>query len=323
MSGLDSGNRKDYSKYDRMSTESLEELLRLDAELPNGEESDIDEILYISEVIAKREKEHPTGRYSEMDVDAAWETFQTEYRPFVTEGRSLYDFDDDEPGSTETASPAPGTSSPFGKNRISVRGRRYLGRVASFAAAIAILLGLMTVTAYAMGYDLWGVIAQWTKDTFTFVSASKVSDKENPDATIALSEGEYGNLQAALDANGITEQLAPTWIPEGFSVELVTVDRTTDPSITVFQCDYHCDEKWIIVQIILHQDPNNVVYTEWQKSDDSVTEMEYGGCTFYVMKNNQREIAVWSNGPFECYITADVTSEELIDIIKSIFVRNE
>lgn len=57
MSGLDSGNSKDYSKYDRMSTESLEELLRLDAELPDGEGPDIDEILYISEVIAKREKE--------------------------------------------------------------------------------------------------------------------------------------------------------------------------------------------------------------------------------------------------------------------------
>lgn len=45
MSGLNSENRKDYSKYDEMSTESLEELLRLDAELPDGEESDIDEIL--------------------------------------------------------------------------------------------------------------------------------------------------------------------------------------------------------------------------------------------------------------------------------------
>ena len=263
MSGLNSGDRKDYSKYDKMSTESLEELLRLDAELPDGEGSDIDEILYILEVIEKREEEHPTGRYSEIDVEASWETFQTKYRPFLTDGRSLYDFDDDEPSSTEAANPAPDTSSPFGKHHISARGRRRLGRVTSFAAAIAILLGLMTVTAYAMGYDLWGVIAQWTKDTFTFVSAS--------------SEGEYGNLQSALDAYGITEQLAPTWIPERFSVELVTVDKTTDPSITVFQCDYRCDKEWIIVQIILHQDSNSVVYTEWQKSDDSVTEIEYGG----------------------------------------------
>ena len=321
MSGLNGRNRKDYSKYDDMSTESLEELLRLDADLPDGEESDADEILYISEVIAKREREHPTDQCSKADVDAAWETFQTKYLPYVTDGRSLYDFDDDEPGSTKAL--VPDIPSPSEKKRISARGRRRLGRVASIAAAIALLMGLMTVTAYAMGFDLWGVIAQWTKDTFTFVSASKISAEENPNTNRSLSEGEYANLQFALDAYGITEQLAPTWIPERFSLESVTVDKTTDPSSTVFQGEYHCDEQWIIIQIILHHDSNNAVYTEWQKSDESVSEMEYGGCIFYVMKNNEREIAIWSNGPFECYITADVTSEELIDMIKSIYVRDE
>lgn len=321
MSGLNSGDRKDYSKYDKMSTESLEELLRLDAELPDGEGSDIDEILYISEVIAKRDREQPTGRYSEADVDAAWETFQTKYLPYAADGRSLYDFDDDEPGSTKAITPD--MSSPSGKKRISARGRRRLGRLASIAAAIALLIGLMTVTAYAMGYDLWGVIAQWTKDTFTFVSVSKVNDAEESHTNTTLNDGEYTDLQAALDAYGVTEKLAPTWVPEGFSVESVTVDKTTDPSSTFFQCDYRCNDQWIIIQIILHHDSNSVVYTEWQKSDDNVTEMEYGGCIFYVMKNNEREIAVWSNGPFECYITADVTSNELIDIIKSIYVRDE
>ena len=39
-------NKKNYSKYDSMSTESLEELLRLDAELPVGEGTDIDEIFW-------------------------------------------------------------------------------------------------------------------------------------------------------------------------------------------------------------------------------------------------------------------------------------
>ena len=193
MSGLNSGNRKDYSKYDKMSTESLEELLRLDAELPDGEGSDIDEILYISEVIAKRDREQPTGRYSEADVDAAWETFQTKYLPYAADGRSLYDFDDDEPGSTKAITPD--MPSPSRRKRISARGRRRLGRLASIAAAIALLIGLMTVTAYAMGYDLWGVIAQWTKDTFTFVSASKASNTGEPNASDVLDSGEYADLQ--------------------------------------------------------------------------------------------------------------------------------
>lgn len=319
MSGLDSRNSKDYSKYDRMSTESLEELLRLDAELPNGEGSDIDKILYISEVIAKREKEHPTGRYSEMDVDAAWETFQTEYRPFVTEGRSLYDFDDDEPGSTETASPAPGTSSPFGLNRISARGRRRLGRVVSLVAIIGVLLGFTTVTAYAMGYDLWGVIAQWTKDTFTFVSDSKVNDAENPNTANALDAGEYADLQTALDAYGIEAPLAPTWVPDGFDIKSVNVDDTSNPKAILFQADYSSGEQWIIVQITKHLHSEHATYTEWQKNDVDVTALDINNCTFYIMTNANRECAVWSSGPFECSIIGDITSEEIVKILESIY----
>lgn len=247
MSGLNSENRKDYSKYDEMSTESLEELLRLDAELPDGEESDIDEILYISEVIAKRDREQPTGRYSEADVDAAWETFQTKYLPYAADGRSLYDFDDDEPGNSKDT--APDMSSPSGKKRISARGRRFLDRMASVAAAIALLLGIMTVTAYAMGYDLWGVIAQWTKDTFTFVSASKANDAGNPNADVTSNEGEYADLQAALDAYGISESLAPSWIPKGFVIDSVMVNELPEEHTVLFHACYKNDEKLLAVQV--------------------------------------------------------------------------
>lgn len=321
MSGLNSGNRKDYSKYDKMSTESLEELLRLDAELPDGEGSDIDEILYISEVIAKRDREQPTGRYSEADVDAAWETFQTKYLPCAADGRSLYDFDDDEPGNTKAL--APDTPSPSGKKRISARGRRRLGRLASIAAAIALLIGIMTVTAYAMGYDLWGVIAQWTKDTFTFVPVSKVNVSEGFNSNSTLSEGEYVDLQDALDAYGITEALAPTWLPDGFSVESITVDEMMDPSTTVFQGNYNCGEQWIIVQICLHKDSDGAVYTEWLKDAEDANAIEINRCTFYLMRNAGRECVAWSVGPFECSIIADISSEELVEIIKSIYVRTE
>ena len=97
-------NKKNYSKYDSMSTEYLEELLRLDAELPVGEGTDIDEILYILEVIEEREREHPTGRYSEVDVNAAWESFQSKYLPYIMDGHSLYDFDDNETDGTKIIS---------------------------------------------------------------------------------------------------------------------------------------------------------------------------------------------------------------------------
>lgn len=312
MSGLNSGDRKDYSKYDKMSTESLEELLRLDAELPDGEGSDIDEILYISEVIAKRDREQPTGRYSEADVDAAWETFQTKYLPYATDGRSLYDFDDDEPGSTKAITPD--IPSPSGKKRISARGRRRLGRLASIAAAIALLIGIMTVTAYAMGYDLWGVIAQWTKDTFTFVSTSKVNDTEDPSPS---TDGEYTDLQAALDAYGVTEQLVPTWFPDGFVLEPAVVNELHNQ--IMFCAHGKSDNKVLTIQISQYDNPSEIDYTSWQKDDVDVTTLSIENCTFYLMPNIKRNSIIWSKGNFECSITGDVSLDELTRMVKSIY----
>lgn len=319
MSGLNSGNRKDYSKYDKMSTESLEELLRLDAELPDGEGADIDEILYISEVIAKRDRGQPTGRYSEADVDTAWETFQTKYLPYATDGRSLYDFDDDDPNNTKTF--APDMPSPSGKKRISARGGRFLGRAASIAAAIALLIGIMTATAYAMGYDLWGVIAQWTKETFTFVPVSEANNIENSSADAPPNKGEYANLQTALDAYGITEQLAPTWFPDGFTVDEVVVNKTANLEYIVFNTCYKNDSQSIVVQIKMHHEQDSMDFTTWQKDDMDVNPLTVNGRTFYTMVNAGRVCAVWVDGLFECSIIGDISSDELSGIINSIYVR--
>lgn len=315
MSGLNSGDRKDYSKYDKMSTESLEELLRLDAELPDGEGSDIDEILYISEVIAKRDREQPTGQYSEADVDAAWETFQTKYLPYAADGRSLYDFDDDEPGSTKAITPD--MPSPSGKKRISARGRRRLGQLASIAAAIALLIGIMTVTAYAMGYDLWAVVAQWTKETFTFVSTSKVSPIENGASDSSNDNKQYDNLQLALDAYEITTPLAPKWFPNNFSFEPVAIRQVSNK--TVFYTCGKRDDQVIAIQVNQYSDPIDINYTNWQKDDVDITTLEVEDCIFYIMSNAERSSAVWTNGPFECSISGDVSSDELIHMIESIF----
>lgn len=315
MSGLDSENRKDYSKYDEMSTEYLEELLRLDAELPDGEGADINEILYISEVIAKRDNEHPTGRYSEADVNAAWETFQTKYLPYATDGRSLYDFDDGEHDDTEVTD----ISLRHSKKHTSPRSKHILKRVVSIAAVIALLLGITTATAHALGYDLWEVIAQWTKDRFTFVSAAKVNDVEKSNTNVALNDREYADLQAALDAYEVSEQLVPKWLPDGFEVENVYVDEYSGPMAVIFQSNYKCGERTIIIQLNLYRDTNDISCTNWEKDNIDVRTLEIENCTFYMMKNAERECAIWLNGPFECSIIGDISSEELTKVIKSIY----
>lgn len=79
-------NSEKYAYLNRLSTEQLEELLRMDVEESKPGNEDV--VFHILEVIEQRENEHPTGRIP--DVDKAWAEFQEYYN--VPEGAdtSLY-----------------------------------------------------------------------------------------------------------------------------------------------------------------------------------------------------------------------------------------
>lgn len=316
MSDLKKKNRVDYSKYDEMGTEALEEILRLDFQMSEEAESDIDAILYISEVIARREKNPP-------DVGAAWEQFNTKYRPYVTDGRSLYDFDDED--DMPEISPGNSAVEPNSRNfsmtplRRQWRGTRRLVRIGVIAAIMAAFLVVTSATAYALGFDLWGTIAQWTKDTFSFVSSPVEESYTDTNAAEGLPDAEYITLQEALNAYGVAESLVPTWIPEGFEVDVVTVDDLLSPVLTVFTAKYVCNSQSIIIFINMHQTSEDTKYATWQKDDIDVTPLELEGRTFYMMENNNQQSVVWVDGVFECGIVGEISRIELTEIIKSIY----
>ena len=62
-----------------MRTEELEDILRLDFQLPEGEGLDTDTILYITELIACRES--ASSKISRRNVEGAWQDLLTQYLP--------------------------------------------------------------------------------------------------------------------------------------------------------------------------------------------------------------------------------------------------
>lgn len=70
---------RDFSQFDGMSTEALNEILRRDCETEANSEMDV--ILYVMEIISKREKENPEC----FDVLKKWEFFKEEYCPWEQE----------------------------------------------------------------------------------------------------------------------------------------------------------------------------------------------------------------------------------------------
>ena len=119
MSELNNRDRNAYSKFEHMSTEDLETILRLDYQLPEGEGLDPDTILAITEVIANREKSESTPQYP--DTDTAWNDFLTKYRPH---GGSFLETDSDAVSKQEQSKLKPGDS-PAVQRRRSVRWLSY------------------------------------------------------------------------------------------------------------------------------------------------------------------------------------------------------
>ena len=66
----------DLSKFDSMTTEELEEVLRLDAQAPEEQESDTEKILYIMEMLTERKRNN--GHTGKTALEA-YESFKQYY----------------------------------------------------------------------------------------------------------------------------------------------------------------------------------------------------------------------------------------------------
>lgn len=292
MSTPEGNKKQDYSRYDQMSTEELKQLLRLDFHASEDGDSDLDAILYISDLLAKRNEP--------LDSDTAWKQFQTKYRPYA-DGHSLYDFEDEEAASAAEANPA---SSPLPAAR-----HRSAWRLTILAAAlIACLLGGMVV-AQAAGVDVFGAIARWTDETFHFVSAG--SDTTSDSDT---DQEDTEQLRSVLQVLGM-DDLFPTWYPDSFTPGDLEI---TDLNISVSaHMDFFGGDRSYAVVIQHFTQPTDNTGT-FEKDDTPVEEYDHNGQTFYILSNLDSLTATAYDGEFMTMIYGTLTREEIKAVIDSI-----
>lgn len=200
----------DFAKYDSMATEELEELLRLDAEIPEGQESDTDKILYIMEVLAERKRNSSHAGKTALE---AYESFKQNYMPETDHNESTV------PAKTKRGCP------------------RWARGLTAAAAVLAILLA-GSVTAKAFGFNIWKAVIQWTQETFHFGDWGD----SNPD-----NNRSYSSLQEALEQGNVPAWLVPTYVPEGFSLTEINVEQT--PIKKIYTARYTSGEKILVVAV--------------------------------------------------------------------------
>ena len=281
MSENQNRSLRDFSKYDELETQELEAILRLDAESPEGQESDTEKILYVMEVLASRANANNTGN----TTLEAWESFQKNYLPMEEDSVEYT------PKTQKTVQP-------------------WVRRLTAAAAVIVLLIGISATAVSAFGWeDIWNAVAKWAKETFSFVSNSDAELTEPEERTAQ----EYTSLQDALRETDQDGDFIPTWIPDGYQLDDITVDE--NPMQRVYAAKYISGEKELIITVrsYLEIDPEKV------EIDDALLEIyEKSGTEYYIFKNDLRLHAVWIKGSYECYISGELTVEEIKTMIDSI-----
>lgn len=282
----DSLNRRDekFAKYDAMSTDELQQILRDDASKSEGAESDTEALFYVMEVLAKRRQARNEGKSPEEALESFKQNYYTE---------------------NDISSVSERTTATF---KPSSRGRWRRGLIAA-AAMLVIVIG-SSITANAMGFDLWEIIATWTQETFHFGYAGQVEESIEPEKEDTTY---YTELHAMLEKHNIQVLLAPTWIPDGYDEADIRTIET--PSQRQFVAQYQCGDNSIRIRITDYLDAHPV---QIERSDSLIEIYSSNGIDYYIFDNYDQLKAVWITEQFECYISGPISVTEIKEMIDSI-----
>ena len=274
-------NRAEFSHYDSLPTEELQEILRKHA---NGElqtEPDTDELYYIMEVLARRrEEEDPQAFRSDEEALA---DFRKNYMPKATQE---------------------------GRTKVVRFPNRALKTIAAVLALVLILAVGTSITAEAFHVDIWGKFANWTKEIFQFTDLPQGSTAANPEQEY---NAELKSLQDALDEHKIAEKLVPTWMPEGYKNIDLQIMRS--PRVLNINATYEKNDEILIIKL---RQTIGVQAPQTEKNDDFIELYVVDGVEYYIFSNTETLQAAWSIGEFECIIGGNITLEEMKMMIDSI-----
>ena len=274
-------NRAEFSHYDSMTTEELQEILRKHAHDELVTEPDTDELYYIMEVLARRREEEDPQAFRSNEEALA--DFRKNYMPKATqEGRTKV-----------------------------IRFPNQAFRVAAAVLAIVLILAVGTsITAQAFHVDIWGKFATWTKEIFQFTDNPQGTTAANPEESY---NSELKSLQDALNDNEITEKLAPKWMPKGYICKDLKI--TSTPRARYINAIYEKDGSELVIKI---RQTIGVQAPQTEKNDDFLELYVVDGVEYYIFSNTETLQAAWSIGEFECLMIGEITLEEMKMMIDSI-----
>lgn len=293
-----------YSYLDQLSTQELEDLLQKDMETADG--GDPDMVMYILEVIEKRE-----GGADKEAATTALKDFFSTYATTEGEGLQLY-----------PSGEAESIHVPLEPEKASHRKRSrktILRKALLIAAALAcaFVLAACSVGGFARFFQMVG---KWTSEVFTSENAYKgeIPQEVGTKAPQPQEDVQYSRIEDALAAYGITEKVVPTKLPEGFETTAVDVSKSEHGNFVKFCAVYESETHYLVLQIRQISDINT---ERFEKDTDTVTQYTKDGIVHYFYTNMDSSCVTWFNGNLECVVDTDLPERDLIPVVDSIYER--
>ena len=180
------------------------------------------------------------------------------------------------------------------------------------AAIVSSLFLLGSFTASAFGFDLFGAIASWTEEHFSFTASAAKTHTGYTDELFAP-------LRAELAALGVTEDVLPEYFPEGFVLEDCSTTAMPNKAFVKGKYTRETEEVFLLCNVYSQGDTQGIGSGLYTKDDVKPDIIEIKGIKHYLMTNEGWNVAIWVNGRVECSISGFADKGELEKVIRSIY----
>ncbi len=267
----------------------------------------------VMEVMCEGEEGEPA--MSQAELDASWEDFQRRLAAAEAKEAEKAETPDEKKEAETTADagtaqdPKPMHTSPAKASRNTPQKSNLLYRCA-IAAVLAVVVCCISFTP-AFGFNVFQAIADWTAEQFGFARAEErnTDSEKDPFRKLRLAISERSNILGV-----------PTWGPEGTEAnQNISVEERSDR--VVIRCGYETESTEFTIHIIIYSTIPEIYTGTYQKDNEGVELYEVSGVTHYLMDNNDRRSAVWTNGRLEGHIQGDLSITDLKKMIDSIYAE--
>ena len=281
-----------YPFLEQMRTEELEALLQQEFTAADGGEPDVDYIIAIMEVMKQRDANPPAA---EADVDAAWRDFKENYQGQASAYETEVLPERDSSHLDQITSPSPKKKS-----------RRILRAAVITAACIVILCG----AASAFGFDILQAFADWTAETFGFVTPGQ-EEAEAPQ------DDPYNTLRLAVSKETDIPTV-PTWFPDG-TVLIGNISVVEHLDKTRIQASFETNKGQFTIRVQIYNTVPEKYEGTYQVDNEFSEPYEVDGIIHYIMSNNDTNSVAWVNGVVEGHIQGNLSVEDLKEMVNSIY----